>query len=273
MIRNAGVAVSIGIILGLTGCRVDKAFIFFPSREIEATPESVGLGYEDVYFKTADGVRLNGWFVPATGSAPEPQAVMIWFHGNAGNISHRLDNLRRFHDELGVSVFLFDYREYGRSEGSVSEEGTYRDAEAALGYLTSRTGLNAGRLVYFGRSLGAAVAIDLALKAPPRALILESPMTSIRDMARAVLPYLPTGFLIRTEYDSLSKIEKVRAPLLILHGDRDEVVPIEQGRRLFGAAHPPKEFYAIPGASHNDTYFIGGGRYWETWRKFLRGLP
>lgn len=264
----AALVVSIGGILLVTGCRVDKEFIFHPDRTIEATPESVGLAYEDVYFKTADGVRLNGWFVPGTGS-PE---VMIWFHGNAGNISHRVENLKLIHDELGLSVFIFDYREYGRSEGSVSEEGTYRDAEAVLNYLKSRTGLPAARIIYFGRSLGAAIAVELALKAPPRALILESPMTSIREMARKVMPYLPVGFLIRTEYDSLSKIGKIYLPLLILHGDQDEVVPFEQGRRLFEAANPPKEFYRIPGASHNDTYIVGGKPYWETWKKFLKGL-
>ncbi len=267
-----GVAGFIGGLLLLTGCRVDKEFIFFPSREIEATPESVGLAYEDVYFKTADGVRLNGWFVPGPGSPSESHGVMIWFHGNAGNISHRVDRLRRFHDKLGLSVFIFDYREYGRSEGSVSEEGTYRDADAALAYLKSRTGLGADRIIYFGRSLGASIAVELALKAPPRALILETPMTSIRDMARAALPYLPVGFLIRTEYDSLSKIGKIHVPIFILHGDQDEVVPFEQGRRLFEAANPPKEFYVIPGASHNNTYIIGGKPYWEAWRKFLRGL-
>ncbi|MBI3610911.1 MAG: alpha/beta hydrolase [Nitrospirae bacterium] len=259
---------SVAWVLLLTGCRVDKEFIFHPSREIEATPESVGLAYEDVYFKTADGVRLNGWFIPAPGS-PD---VMIWFHGNAGNISHRVDNLRRVYDELGVSAFIFDYREYGRSEGSVSEAGTYRDAEAALDYLKSRTGLNADRMIYFGRSLGAAIAVELALKAPPRALILESPMTSIREMARKVMPYLPVGFLINTEYDSLSKIGRIHVPILILHGDRDEVVPFEQGKKMFAAANPPKEFYVIPGASHNDTYLVGGKPYWETWRKFLRDL-
>ena len=261
----------LGIILGsllLTGCRMDKAFIFHPEREIEATPESVGLSYEDVYFKTADGVRLNGWFVPA----PDSSDVMIWFHGNAGNISHRVENLRLFHDLLGLSVFIFDYREYGRSEGSVSEEGTYRDADAALVWLTGRTDLPADRIIYFGRSLGAAVAVELALKAPPRALILETPMTSIRDMARKVMPYLPVGFLIGTEYDSLSKIGTIHVPLLILHGDRDEVVPFEQGRRLFEAANPPKEFYVIPGASHNNTYTAGGRPYWQAWKTFLRDL-
>ena len=252
----------------LAGCRLDKSFIFHPSREIGATPESVGLQYDDVYIKTSDGVRLNGWFVPA-GEAAE---VMVWFHGNAGNISHRIENLRMFHDLLGLSVFILDYREYGRSEGSISEEGSYRDAEAALDYLRSRTGREADQIIFFGRSLGAAVAVELARKAPPRALILESPMTSIRDMAREVFPILPLGGLIRTEYDSLSKIKSIRSPLLILHGDRDDIVPIDHGRRLFEAANSPKEFYLIPGASHNDTYHVGGQPYWETWKRFLNRL-
>jgi len=265
-VRRFRAALGLGLLF-LTGCRVDKEFIYFPDRAIEATPASVGLAFEDVYFETSDGVRLNGWFVPGPG--PE---VMIWFHGNGGNISHRVHNLRRFHDELGVSVFIFDYREYGRSGGSVSEEGTYRDAEAALIYVRSRTGQPAAGIIYFGRSLGAAIAVELALKAPPRALILESPMTSIREMARQVMPYLPVGFLIKTEYDSLSKIGKIYLPLFILHGDRDDVVPFGQGRRLFEAANRPKEFYTIHGASHNDTYVVGGPAYWEAWRKFLKGL-
>ena len=256
------------LFLLLNGCRLDKSFIYFPSRQIEATPESVGLRYEDVYFKTTDGIRLNGWLVPPTVS----ETVILWFHGNAGNIGHRVHNLRWFHDELGVPVFIFDYREYGRSEGTVSEEGTYRDAEAALDFLRSRTGLDSSRIIYFGRSLGAAVAVELARKAPPRALILESPMTSIRDMAREVLPYMPVGFLIRTEYDSLSKIGQIHVPLLILHGDRDDIVPIDHGRRLLQAANPPKSFYVIPGASHNDTYLAGGRPYVEAWRGFLNGL-
>ncbi len=251
------------------GCRLDKAFIFHPDPQIMATPAMVGLVYEDIYFQTADGLRLNGWFVPGA----DPDGVMIWFHGNAGNISHRVDNLRRFHEETGLSIFIFDYREYGRSEGSVSEEGTYRDAEAALGWVFSRTGLASNRILYFGRSLGASVAVELALHAPPRALILETPMTSVRDMARKIFPLLPLGPLIRTEYDSLSKIGKIRVPVFILHGDRDEVVPIELGRRLYEAANSPKEFYVIPGASHNDTYLVGGGEYWAAWKRFLSTLP
>lgn len=269
IIGPAALAGFVGLVIGLGGCRLDREFIYHPDRPIPATPEAAGLPYEDVYYKTADGIRLNGWFVPAPGSTE----ILIWFHGNAGNIGHRVENIRRMHDALGVSIFIFDYREYGRSEGSVSEAGTYEDARASLEFLKSRTGLSSDRILYFGRSLGSAVAVELALESPPRALILESPMTSIRDMARVVLPYLPTGFLIQTEYDSISKIGKIHRPVFILHGDRDDVVPFEQGRRLFGAANEPKFFYAIPGASHNDTYLVGGKLYWEAWKKFLNGLP
>jgi len=268
-IRSRG-WIGLGVLwtLCVSGCGLDRPFIFHPEREINATPESAGLSYENVFFKSADGVRLNGWFVPG----PDPSRVMIWFHGNAGNIGHRVKRLRLFHDELGLSVFVFDYRQYGRSGGSATEEGTYRDARAALQYVKTRTGLLPKRILYFGHSLGAAVAVELAIHAPPRALILESPLTSMHDMARAKLPYLPVGFLIRDDYDSLSKIRSVHAPLLILHGERDEVVPINQGRRLFEAAHPPKKFYIIPGASHNDTFIAGGGPYWEVWKKFLDRL-
>lgn len=252
----------------LSGCGVDRSFIFFPDPTIAATPDSVGLSYENVFFKTADGVRLNGWFIPG----PDPSKMMIYFHGNGGNIGHRVEKLRLIHDKLGLSIFIFDYRQYGRSEGAVSEEGTYRDAEAALKYVRSRTNLLHHRIIYFGESLGSAVAVDLAVKDPPRAMVLESPLTSIHDMARAKLPYLPVGFLISDKYDSLSKIRKIHVPLLILHGDRDGVVPFEQGRRLFEAANPPKEFYTIPGANHNDIYVVGGQTYWNAWKHFLDRL-
>jgi fermentation-respiration switch protein FrsA (DUF1100 family) len=250
------------------GCGVDRSFIFFPDRTIVATPESVGLSYENIFFQTADGVRLNGWFIPG----PDPSKMMIYFHGNGGNIGHRVEKLRLIHDELGLSVFVFDYRQYGQSGGSVTEEGTYRDAQAALAYLRSRSNLLANRIIYFGESLGGAVAVDLALKDPPRALIMESPFTSIRDMAKAKLPYLPVGFLIHDKYDSLSKIQKIHVPLLILHGDRDGVVPFDQGRRLFEAANPPKVFYTIPGADHNDAFIAGGQPYWDAWKRFLDRL-
>jgi fermentation-respiration switch protein FrsA (DUF1100 family) len=250
------------------GCGLDRSFIFFPDRTIVATPESVGLSYENIFFQTADGVRLNGWFIPG----PDPSKMLIYFHGNGGNIGHRVEKLRLIHDELGLSIFIFDYRQYGRSGGSITEEGTYRDALAALNYAKSRTRLLAVRIIYFGESLGSAVAVDLALKDPPRALIMESPFTSIHDMAKVKLPYLPVGFLIDDKYDSLSKIPKIHVPIFILHGDHDGIVPLDQGRRLFEAANPPKVFYTIRGADHNDTFIAGGQPYWDAWKRFLDGL-
>ncbi len=243
-------------------------FIFFPTRDLLTNPSDYGLPYEDVSLTTSDRVRLHGWFVPGT-----TDQTLLWCHGNAGNVSHRLENLKLLHDELGVSVFIFDYRGYGASEGKPSEGGTYRDAEAALGYLRSQRELPADLIVYFGRSLGAAIAVELAVRAPPAGLILESPLPSVPYMARRALPFLPIGRLLRTRYDALSKVPKLHVPLLVLHGDRDTVIPIEAGRRVFEAANEPKAFHSIVGADHNDTYVVGGPRYVAALRRFLEALP
>ena len=275
---------------------LERSFIYFPERELIGDPAEFGLAFDDAYFTAGDGVRLHGWFVPGAGgsveqlnngTAPPSEAVplfqgsnvpavpatWLWFHGNAGNTSDRLENLRLLHDELGVNVFIFDYRGYGRSEGSPSEHGTYRDAEAALAYLLSRSDVEPERIVYFGRSLGSAVAVELATRRPPFALILESPFTSMADLARHHYRLLPATSLIRTRYDSLSKIGKVRAPLLVLHGDQDDIVPFEAGKRLFEAASEPKRFYTIHGAGHNDTYIVGGREYFRALREFVEGPP
>jgi fermentation-respiration switch protein FrsA (DUF1100 family) len=247
---------------------IERSFIYFPDSEPIGDPADFGLPFDDVFFSADDGVRLHGWFVPG-----ESDVTWIWFHGNAGNISHRLDNLRLLHDEVGVGIFLFDYRGYGRSQGSPSEEGTYRDAVAALACVLSRPDVDPQRILYFGRSLGAGVAVELATRRPPFALILESPVPSIAELARYHYRFLPVGGLLRTKYDSLSKIGSVRAPLLVLHGDEDEVVPFEGGRKLFEAANEPKRFYTIEGAGHNDTYVVGGREYFSVLREFLEVLP
>jgi hypothetical protein len=265
-----GLAVAVASGLLFAGVRsgvIERSFIYFPERELIGDPSGFGLPFDDVSFTAEDGVKLHGWFVPG-----ETDVTWIWFHGNAGNISHRLENLRLLHDELGVGVFLFDYRGYGRSNGTPSEQGTYRDAEAALAYVLSRPEVDAERIVYFGRSLGAGVAVELATRRPPFALILESPVPSIAELARRHYPFLPIGGLLRTKYDSLSKIADVRAPLLVLHGDRDDVVPFESGRKLFEAAGEPKRFYTIRGAGHNDTYVVGGREYFRALREFVEGL-
>jgi fermentation-respiration switch protein FrsA (DUF1100 family) len=253
----------LGVALMTWGCResIERTLVYFPTRELIGTPAALGLDYREVWFEAEDGVRLHGWHVP--GRLP---FVLLWCHGNAGNISHRLDNIRRIHDRLGLGVFIFDYRGYGRSGGHPTEAGLYRDGRAAREALI-REGVAGERIVYFGRSLGAAVALDLALAAAPPALVLETPFLSVQAMANRVLP--GSGLLFRTRYDSLERIARVRTRLLILHGDADEVVPFEQGRRLFEAAPEPKAFYVIRGARHNDTYVAGGDGYWDAWERFL----
>lgn len=251
--------------LALTGCRFEDRFIFHPSPEIVQTPSEAGLNFQDHYFTTADGVRLNGWFIPH----PAARATLVWFHGNAGNISHRVENIKLLHDGVKINIFIFDYRGYGRSAGRISEEGSYLDGAAALAFAQQRLGVEAKNLIIFGRSLGAAVAAEMASRSACQGLILETPFTSIREMAKTALPFLPIDALLRTRFDVVEKVAKVKVPLLVLHGDRDDVVPYEQGRQVFAAANPPKDFYTIKGARHNDTYRVGGAAYFARFREFV----
>jgi len=199
----------------------------------------------------------------------EARSTLIWFHGNAGNIGHRIENLKLLHDKVKVHVFIFDYRGYGHSQGTASEEGTYLDGEAALALVREQLAIDASRIILFGRSLGAAVAAEMAVRFTNQAVILESPFVSIREMARAVFPSLPVGPLLQTRYDVVQKIRRIKTPLLVLHGDRDEIVPFAQGELVFSAAPQPKKFYKIAGAAHNDTYIVGGNRYFEELKNFI----
>lgn len=246
----------------------EKHLIYFPMRAHEVTPAGLGLAYEEVELRAEDGVRLHGWFLPVKGS----RLTVLVCHGNAGNVSHRLDRALLMQSRLSVDTLLFDYRGYGSSEGSPDEQGTYRDARAAYRWLIAR-GQSPERLVLFGESLGSAVALQLALEVEARALVLESPFASVPEMARAVYPFLPIWPLVRTRYDNIAKVARLRMPLLVMHGERDEIVPFAQGRRVFDKAPEPKRFFAIPGASHNDTYVVGGEAYWRALREFLEGLP
>jgi hypothetical protein len=247
----------------------ERRLIYFPMRTLEIEPAVLGLRHEDAFPVAEDGVKIHAWLLPLAGA----RRVVVVCHGNAGNISHRLDRALEMQRRLGVSVLLFDYRGYGRSEGSPDEEGTYRDARAAYGYLTETKGVRPADLVLFGESLGAAVAVQLALERPAGALILESAFTSIPDMARAAYPFLPpVGPLIRTRYETLAKLPRLALPLLVMHGERDEIVPHAQGRRVFEAAGGTKRFFTIPGAGHNDTYLVGGDAYWRTLAEFLASV-
>jgi len=246
----------------------ETRFIYFPSRTHDATPSGLGLPSEEVRLDAEDGVRLHAWLLPVRGA----RWTVLLSHGNAGNISHRLDRTLLLQNRLGASVLLYDYRGYGKSEGSADEAGTYRDARAAYRYLTEKAGVAPERLVIFGESLGSAVSLDLALAHPAAALILEAPFLSVPAMARQTI-FFPLAPFVRTRYDNLEKVGRLATPLLVLHGDRDEVVPFAQGRKLYEAAPGPKRFFAIPGAGHNDTYLVGGEAYWRAVADFLAGLP
>jgi len=243
----------------------EKGIVFFPDPVLIGTPRDYGLEYEEVWFTAEDGVRLHGWWVPQEGCP-----TFLWFHGNAGNISHRLDNLKWLWQLVGVQVFIFDYREYGRSEGRISREGTFKDAAAAYGYLTQMKGIQGSEIILFGRSLGTALATDLATKVACRALILESAFTNSSEMAKLYAPFL-FDWRPKVPYDNLGKIGQVKVPVLVIHGAYDEIIPVDMGRRVFAAAPEPKELYIIPGAHHNDTYIIGGQAYFERLRDFIHG--
>jgi hypothetical protein len=235
--------------------------IFYPEKDILGKPSDLGLPFEDITFRMADALKLHGWFVP--GSRRE---TILWCHGNAGNIGDRLDLLKLLHDRLDVNIFIFDYRGYGKSQGRPTEDGTYRDAHGALDYLRARPDIEGDRIVVFGQSLGGAIAVDLACRNKFMGLILESTFTSLVDIFE--MPMKAYGM----KYDSYAKIKRVHVPLLVLHGDKDDVVPFESGYTLFKAAHEPKKFCAIKGAMHNDVYSVGGEGYFAAIDDFIKGL-
>jgi fermentation-respiration switch protein FrsA (DUF1100 family) len=239
-----------------------------PSRELTTTPRAIGLAYEDVRLRTDDGVQLHGWFIPAA----QPRGTLLFFHGNAGNISHRLDSIRIF-NELRLSVFIFDYRGYGQSEGSPSEVGTQRDAVAVWRYLTEERGVAPQQIVLFGRSLGAAVAAWLATQREPGALILESAFTSVPDVAAEYYWWLPVRLLARFEYATRDYVRAVRCPVLVVHSPDDEIIAFKHGEAIFAAAPEPKELLRLRG-SHNEGFLLSGAIYTGGLDAFLaRHLP
>ena len=241
------------IVLGLLYAGLvfgESRFIYFPARTLTGTPADAGLEFVDVQVRTHDGVRLHGWWVPGRGESP----TLLWFHGNAGNLGDRVGLLELLHDELGLGIFMVDYRGYGRSEGKPSEDGLYADARAALEAVMEHSDEGSDEVVVFGQSLGAAVAVELASARPLGGVVLEAAFTSIPDMARHHYSFLPVGPLLRTSFDSEARIAEIDAPLLMIHGENDDIVPIEMGRKVFEAAESPKEFRAVPSAGHNDVF-------------------
>ena len=241
---------------------VDR-MVFQPTPGVDLHPHEIGLSGEEVSLRTEDGVALHAFFLPS----PNASRALLFLHGNAGNASHRLPNAAEL-VRLGVHVLLLDYRGYGLSEGTPTEDGLYADARAGLAHLVDVRGIPEERIVLFGRSLGSAVAVDLARDRPLAGVILESSFSSGADVARQLLG--PLGPVVaRGRFESSEKIGQVRSPLLFFHGDRDEVIPFELGRRLFERAPEPKTFEVIPGAGHNDTTQVGGNRYFARIARFL----
>jgi pimeloyl-ACP methyl ester carboxylesterase len=225
-----------------------NALLYVPTREITTTPADVGLAYEDLAITTADRERLHGWWVPT----PIRPALghILFFHGNAGNMSRRVPDAQVLAAE-GFDVLMFDYRGYGQSTGRATEEGTYRDSRAALTALRARAGVTPERIFYLGESLGAAIALALALEEPPAGLVMRSPFTCILDMARLVYPMIPE-ILVPDAYPSVRRVASLACPLLVLHGDCDQLIPLKQGQAVFAAAPAPKRMEILSGVGHND---------------------
>lgn len=261
-----GAAVMAGLI-GAGFGRFVESQIFFPDRVLAARPSDFDLPSEDIRFPASDGVELHGWLIPAAGA----DTLLLFSHGNAGNISHRLDNLSRLH-RLRIDVFIYDYRGYGLSQGRISLAGFELDARAALAWAARRAEERKQRLVLFGRSLGGAAAVIQAAGGGVDGIILESTFTSLADMARVHFPIPGLGKTVAGKLDSLSRIGRITAPLLMIHGDEDDIVPAELGRRLFEAAPQPKELIIIPEAGHNDTYEEAGPEYFQRLAAFISGL-
>lgn len=244
---------------------LQPGMIFYPYRTLQATPADWGFAYEDVALRTEDGVNLHGWYLPSEGA----QRVLLFLHGNAGNISHRGESLAIFH-RLGLNVLIIDYRGYGQSGGRPTEAGLYQDAWAAWRYLTEERGFDAQDIILFGRSLGGAVAAQLAAEAGPGGLILESTFSSARDFARQVLPLLSRLTVLRFEFNTAAALARVHCPLLVLHSPEDDIMPYELGRKLFAAANEPKQFWQLRG-DHNGGFLLSQPGYEQTLAAFLAG--
>lgn len=258
-------AVLLGAYLLLVGVVyvAQSALVYFPTHDVYATPDQFGLRYEPIRFETADGLSLHGWYLPGD---PERE-TLLFFHGNAGNITHRLDSLLIF-SELGLNVLIFDYRGYGQSQGKPGEQGTYLDAEAALNYLAAARGVPQSRLIYFGRSLGGAVAARLASVKPPKLLIVESTFTSVPDLGAELYRFLPVRLLSRLDYPTEKYLKSFNRPVLIVHSRDDEIINFRHAQALYAAAAGPKEFLELRG-DHNTGFMLDRTHYVRGLKAFL----
>lgn len=248
---------------------IEKRTVFLPSiGRLEGVPTEAGMAYEDVFITTDDLVKIHGWFIPAKNNAKDA-LTFLFFHGNAGNINNRVEKVQLLH-ELGGNVLVIDYRGYGISEGSPTEVGIYRDAQAAFDYLLERKDIDRRKIIIYGVSLGGAPATDLVKKNQDKiaGLILHSTFTSAQDMAKKILPFVPS-FLVQVKLDNLNRIANITVPKLIIHTPQDEVVPYWMGEKLFEQAVEPKEFLRIDG-EHNDSHIESREEYLMGMREFLK---
>lgn len=248
---------------------------FHPSREVDKTPADINLAFEDVRIATSDGELLAGWFIPAASddaaqAGPGAGKVLLFFHGNAGNISHRLESILIFH-RLGLTQLIIDYRGYGESSGKPSVNGTRLDARAAWAWLLEEKGCSPKEMVLFGRSLGGGVAAALAAETEPAGLIMESTFVSLKEVAKAMFPIMPVGLFLPQDYDTPGNLEKTRVPALFVHSPDDQVVPFAHGRALYEAYKGPKRFLEITG-EHNSGFMDSYPQYMEGLAEFLRDL-
>ena len=266
LIYIAGVLFIVYVGWGLMLYIMQPKFLYGPIREVDCTPADLELDFDDVTFKSSDGLRLSGWYIPKEGS----EFTVLFCHGNGGNITHRLDSINIFH-RLGLNCFIFDYRGYGYSEGKPSEVGTYLDAEAAYKWLTEEKNIPPDNIIIFGRSLGGSIAAHLTGKTKAAALVLESTFSSYVDIGRKFYPYMPVRRFARFSYRTIDYIKNVDCPVMFIYSRNDEIVPFEFGSKLYEAANNPKEFIEIFG-SHNDAFLVSGEVYKESWMKWLNFL-
>jgi len=263
MLKLLLVATAIYALLCLALYVFQPRLVYFPVKALAATPAAVGLAYEDVHLGNDDATRVHGWYLPGRDDAH----TLLFLHGNAGNISHRLDSLRMF-NSLGLNVLIIDYSGYGQSGGTPGEQQSYADARLAWQYLTDTRGVAAERMVIFGRSLGGGVATWLATQARPAGLILESAFTSVPALARKYYPIFPVAWLARIRYDNAARLPEVHCPVLIVHSRDDELIPIDHGRALFELAPDPKRFVELRG-DHNSAFMLSGEHYRQGLAEFF----
>lgn len=264
IIRIPLIAVIIFYIIILLYFTINQShFLYFPDHELAGTPAGIGLQYETVSFDTEDKVKLSGWFITAKGQ----RGVILFCHGNAGNISHRLESIQTFHS-LGLSVFIFDYRGYGKSEGNPTEQGTYLDVKAAHNYLIKEKKVAPKEIIVFGRSIGGAIGAWISKEVEVKALIVESTFTSVSDLGTQIYPFIPVKLLSRFKYNAKEYLPKVNCPVLVIHSRDDEIIPFTHGKKLFEVANDPKQFLEIRG-THNDGFMISAENYKDGLKYFI----